>query len=228
MLPTGDEVIDVAAKPSPGQVRNSNAYALVAQLQAAGAVPTLLPVLRDKEDDVVRRIEEALCNYDLVCSIGGVSMGSKDFVRPAFDQLGGTTLVQSIAIKPGKPTLFGSFERNGHKSALLGLPGNPASSFSIFALLGVPWVLAFQGQAREALMTSGKANLWYSKVRANRRLQALPGRLRLSPEGTIVEQIEQKTSADLFSLADADALFLVKENDGPRDGDLVEWLALPR
>lgn len=228
VLPGGDEIVDIGASPRPGQVRNSNAYALVAQLAAAGALPTLLPVLRDHEADVTEKLGDALDRFDLVCSIGGVSMGSKDFIRPVFAKLGGKTQVESIRIKPGKPTLFGTLEKDGHKSALLGLPGNPASSFSIFALLGRAWVLAFQGLSPEAVTSQERGSLWYSKVRANRRLQALPGRILLGPDGVVVRHIEQLTSADLFCLAEADALFLVPENDELRDGDLVDWVPLPR
>lgn len=226
VLPTGDEVVAIEETPAPGQVRNSNAHALVAQIAAAGGIPTLLPILRDREGDTLERMAEALAEHDLLCTIGGVSMGTRDLVRPAFAELGGKVLVEALRVKPGKPTLFGALEQSGHRACLLGLPGNPASSFTIFALLAVPWIRAFLGMPEAEIRKRQRASLWYSKVRANRRLQALPGRLRLRPDGVVVEELRQKSSADLFSLGEADVLFFAPENQAPRDGDLIDWVAL--
>ncbi len=227
ILPTGDEIVEVGATPAPGQVRNSNAHALYAQVIAAGAEATLLPLLRDEEGQSLKTLRTALDGFDLVCTIGGVSMGTKDLIRGAFDELGGETLVETIRIKPGKPTLFGRRAQGGRTSYLLGLPGNPASSFTLFALLGAAWIQGFQGGSLSDWRERNKATLWYSKVRPNRRLQALPARLRLAPEGVTLLNLSQRTSADLFSLADADAFFLADENTGPRDGEIVDWVPLP-
>lgn len=227
ILPTGDEIVAVGEVPRPGQVRNSNAHALFAQARAAGADATLLPLLRDEEGESRRILEEALDGFDLVCTIGGVSMGTKDLVRGAFEALGGETLVETIRIKPGKPTLFGRREKKGRSSYLLGLPGNPASSFTLFALLGAAWVQGFQGGSLADWLDRNRATLWYSKVRPNRRLQALPARLRLAADGVTLLNLPQRTSADLFSLAEADAFFLAPEDSGPRDGEIVDWVPLP-
>ena len=223
VVPTGDEIVAIGATPGPGQVRNSNAHALVAQIAAAGGEPALLDILRDREGETEARLAAALREYDLVCTIGGVSMGTRDLVRPTFAALGGQTLVESVRIKPGKPTLFGTVELGGHRSTLLGLPGNPASSFTIFALFGVPWVLAFQGAARPRWV---RARLAGAKLRANRRLQALPGRWVRTDGSCVIEAIEQRSSADLFCLGEADALFLVPENDLLVNGAIVDCVPL--
>ena len=227
VLPTGDEIVEVGETPAPGQVRNSNAHALLAQVKAAGACATLLPLLRDEEGRSRDRIGAALDEFDLVCTIGGVSMGTKDLVRGAFAELGGKTLVETIRIKPGKPTLFGERNKEGRTSYLLGLPGNPASSFTLFALLGAAWIQGYQGGSLDDWRQRNRATLWYSKVRPNRRLQALPARLRLAADGVTLLNLPQRTSADLFSLAEADAFFLAEENSGPRDGEIVDWIPLP-
>jgi molybdopterin molybdotransferase len=227
ILATGDEIVEVGEVPKSGQVRNSNAHALLAQAKAAGAEATLLPVLRDEEGKSREVLGAALEVYDLVCTIGGVSMGTKDLVRGAFDELGGKTIVETIRIKPGRPTLFGKREHGGRTSYLLGLPGNPASSFTLFALLGAAWVQGYQGGSLAPWRERSRATLWYSKVRPNRRLQALPARLRLAADGVNLLNLPQRTSADLFSLADADAFFLAPEDSGPRDGEIVDWVPLP-
>lgn len=221
VLPTGDEIVAIDADPGPGQVRDSNAWALLAQVGAAGGEGRLLPILRDREGDTTARLQEAFAAHDLVCTIGGVSMGTRDLLRQSFTDLGGRTIVASIRIKPGKPTLFGV----AGDCRLLGLPGNPASSFTIFELLGAPWIRAFQGVPASRALVRRRARL-SGAVPPNWRLQALPGRLVTGDDGIEVAAIEQKTSADLFSLGDADVLFFVPAEQAAATGDFVEWVEL--
>ncbi len=224
VLPTGDEVVAIASDPGPGQVRNSNAWALVAQVQAAGGEANLLPILDDRVGDTRGALLEALRQHDLVCTIGGVSKGTHDFVRGGFADLGGRTIVESMRVKPGKPTLFGEAEVDGEASFLLGLPGNPASSFAIFELLGAPWVRAFQGAPAPAPRQRGVLDAGGHTMRANWREQVLPA--RIGANGGRVVAIDQNSSADLFSLARATALFFLKPDTPGNDGDTVEWIAL--
>ncbi|MCA8971668.1 MAG: molybdopterin molybdotransferase MoeA, partial [Planctomycetes bacterium] len=85
ILPTGDEVVPIDVVPTEGQVRNSNAHCLHAQVEAAGGEASLHAILRDREGDTLARLRDALETHDLVCTIGGVSMGTRDLVRGAFD-----------------------------------------------------------------------------------------------------------------------------------------------
>ena len=222
VLPTGDEVVEVDESPAPGQVRNSNAYALVAQARACGAEVERLPILRDREGDTLERLRGAFSRFDLVCTIGGVSMGTKDLVRAAFAELGGEVIVESTKIKPGKPTLFGSV--SGGASHLLGLPGNPASSFTIFELLGVPFLRAMQGVPPQHALVRHRARMGSSSLRKNWRLQVMPGRARFEAQGVVVEELAQRSSADLFSLAEANALWFAPADTAPGEGDEVEWI----
>ena len=84
----------------------------------------------------------------------------------------------------------------------------------------------FQGVAKEDASRRGSARLEGPGIKKNWRLQALPARLRLGPDGVVAEAVPQETSADLFSLADADALFLAPEDEAPQDGGAVEWVEL--
>ncbi|PIE23148.1 MAG: hypothetical protein CSA62_08910 [Planctomycetota bacterium] len=227
ILPTGDEVVAIEEQPGPGQVRNSNAWALAAQVTACGGLPSMRPVLGDDEALTREQLAAALREHDLVLTIGGVSMGTKDLVRGAFEALGGECLVESVLIKPGKPSYFGRIVLEGRESFLLGLPGNPASSFTIFALLGEPFLRVFQGESRDLFEERNRGRLHRSSLRKNRRLQALPGRLWQGPEATVVEALPEVNSADLFVLADADLLFLVPAGETLQDGESVEWLPLP-
>ena len=227
ILPTGDELIEVDEEPSLGQVRNCNSYALAGMARALGAEVVQLPVAKDAAGSLEERIAQALKEYDLVCTIGGVSMGTKDLVRPCFKKLGGEALIEAIRIKPGKPTFFGLLQEGGRTARLLGLPGNPGSALTIFALLGGPLLKRMQGVPEKECLKLSKAALWFSKVRPNWRAQALPGRLRPRLDGLVVEHLRQVNSADFYSFLNADALIVVREDKAPRDGDLVEWIPLP-
>jgi len=224
VLPTGDEVIPIDQKPQPGQVRNSNAYALFAQDEAAGAEAELLPVLADDEDRCRAQMDEALSNFDVVCTIGGVSMGTRDLVRPSFLALGGSFEVESIRIKPGKPTCFGALDRSGRRSYLLGLPGNPASTFTIFALLGVPFVAAFQGA--RGFQETGFGRYVGPDLRANFREQVLPARIVAGETDVELHAAEFRNSADLFSLAKAEVFYRVPPDTKVKEGDRLSWLRL--
>ncbi len=227
ILPTGDEIIEVDQEPELGQVRNCNSYALTGMARALGAEVVQLKVAGDSAETLEERMAKALHSFDLVCTIGGVSMGSKDLVRPCFEDLGGESLIHSIRIKPGKPTFFGLLQKGGRTARLLGLPGNPGSALTIFGLLGAPLLKRMQGVPEEECLRTQKAALWFSKVRPNWRAQALPGRLRPRLDGLVVEHLRQVNSADFYSFLEADALILVREEQAPRDGDLVEWIPLP-
>lgn len=228
VLPTGDEVVEIDELPNEGQVRNSNAYALAAQIEAAGGSAERLSILRDVEAETLARLRDALVSHDLVCTIGGVSMGTRDLVRAAFAELGGRAIVESTKIKPGKPTLFGAVEIDGRERYLLGLPGNPASSFTIFELFGAPWIRASLGLPRDACLQRCAAPLTSGSVRANWRLQLVPGKSVVGDGTHEVHGLEQRSSADLFSLADADVLYFAPAGSGVAPGDRVDFVKLPR
>lgn len=143
VLSTGDELCDVDEQPGPGQIVNSNAYALGAQIAEAGAVPVLLPVARDRRTEIAARLGEALTLDAVVCS-GGVSVGDYDFVKDAMADVGLVLDFWKVAMKPGKPLAFGAV----HGRPVFGLPGNPASSMVSFELFVRPALRRMAGHAR--------------------------------------------------------------------------------
>lgn len=223
VLPTGDEIVAVEERPAPGQVRDSNARTVAAQAEAWGADVVVLPPVGDEPEALRSALAEARAERDLVVTIGGVSMGTKDYVRRIFAELGGQLGVEAVRIKPGKPTAAGRFADG---PAFLGLPGNPASSLTIFALLGGPWLRLFQGESERRVLGPRRAPIRFSKIRPKDRLQALPGRLQARGGDLAVAQLRQVDSSDLYCFDGADVLILVPEGTAPRDGDLVDWLPL--
>src|SRR5678816_2948266 len=107
ILATGDELVEVRQNPDAGQIRNSNSYTLLGQVLAAGGEPVLLGIGRDNLEDLRTWIGLGL-KHDVLLVSGGVSMGKYDFVENVFAEYGVKVLFDSVAMKPGKPTVLGT------------------------------------------------------------------------------------------------------------------------
>jgi molybdopterin molybdotransferase len=143
ILSTGAELVEVDEEPRPGQVVNSNAYALAAAVAEAGGEAVVLPIVRDRFEDIRDRLAEA-ARSDVVLSTGGVSVGEFDFVKEALDALGVERRFWKVAQKPGKPLTFGT--RGSH--LFFGLPGNPVSALVCFAVYVRPALRRLAGHRR--------------------------------------------------------------------------------
>ena len=144
ILATGDELVDVAEHPGPGQIRNANGYSNAAQVIDAGGEPLRLPIARDTEAQLHDRIDQALAaGADMFLTSGGVSVGDYDVVKRVLEQRGRMEFWR-VRMKPGKPLAFGIIEG----VPLLGLPGNPVSAMVGFELFGRPAMLKMLGRER--------------------------------------------------------------------------------
>jgi molybdopterin molybdotransferase len=143
IVASGDELREVGEHAGLHDVVNSNAHAVAAAVRALGCRVHLLGVARDNLDDHVRVLRAGLF-ADVLLTIGGVSMGTHDFVRPALEQLGATLELWRVAMRPGKPIAMG---RAGDV-VVFGLPGNPVSSLVAFELFVRPALLKMSGAQR--------------------------------------------------------------------------------
>lgn len=137
LLSTGNELVEIDQPLGPGQIVDSNGYALAAAVQASGAIAHPLERLRDDRDALRAAIATAQAdlNLDVVLSTGGVSVGDYDYVDEILTELGATLHIRSVAVKPGKPLTVATLPRpNGDGPPLLyfGLPGNPVSALVSF------------------------------------------------------------------------------------------------
>lgn len=165
LLATGSELLEPGQTLAPGKIYESNRISLAQLLLGAGAQPRSYPLIPDTLSATEAALRKALAECDAVVTSGGVSVGEFDFVKDAFARLGGEMEFWRVAIKPGKPFVFG---RCG-KKFLFGLPGNPVSAFVTFLLLVRPALLHWQG-AREVSLPSHLATLGESLVnRGDRR-----------------------------------------------------------
>ncbi len=133
ILSTGDEVVSIGETPGPFHIRNSNSVSLAAQARLAGGEPMPLGNALDRADDLGAKIELGLKEDILVLS-GGVSMGKYDLVESVLKSLGAEFYFDAVAIRPGKPAVFGRCR----DTLVFGLPGNPVSTMITFQLFVIP------------------------------------------------------------------------------------------
>jgi len=157
IVSTGDELVTADVAPGPGQIVNSNAHALLAQVTEAGAVGRVLPIAADDRDAIAACFAEA-AHADVVISSGGVSVGEFDYVREGLAMLGAAEQFSKVAMRPGKPLQFlllpsgpGAVGR-GPERLVFGLPGNPASSMVSFELFVRPALRRLLGFGPAALL----------------------------------------------------------------------------
>ena len=141
VLATGDELVEPASKPGPSQIRNSNSFQLMAQIESMGAVARNYGIAKDTDKAIDKIFKEAVDQSDVVIVSGGVSVGDYDLVPGIFKQNNIDLLFEKIAMKPGKPTVFGVSE----KVYCFGVPGNPVSTFVLFELLVKPFLCKLMG-----------------------------------------------------------------------------------
>ena len=140
ILSTGDEVVEVDKTPGPFQIRNSNTISLSAQIALAGGEPVPLLNARDEMGDLREKIEQGLA-ADVLLLSGGVSVGKYDLVEQALKELDAEFFFDSVALRPGKPAVFGWCK----KRPVFGLPGNPVSTMVTFELFAVPGIELLSG-----------------------------------------------------------------------------------
>jgi molybdopterin molybdotransferase len=144
---TGDELRAPGTPGGPASIPNSNGVALAALVRQVGGEPRVLPPVGDDLGATTGALTEALATADLVLTVGGVSVGDHDVVRPALERASVTLDFYKVAVKPGKPLVFGRRYAGGVIARVLGLPGNPASAVTTFVLFAAPLLRALQGDA---------------------------------------------------------------------------------
>ena len=198
LLATGSELRECGEPLAPGQIYESNRAALAPLIAQAGGRAKIFPLVPDSVDATQSALEAVFAECDVVVTSGGVSVGEMDFVKAAFEAMGGELQFWKVAMRPGKPFVFG---RCGGKF-LFGLPGNPVSAFVTFLLLVRPALRRWQGATEVALPAQvGLAGETFSNSGDRRHFL----RVRVDHEGKVFSAGRQASHA-LSSLATANAL----------------------
>ncbi len=216
LLATGSELCEAGHALQPGQIYESNRIALAELTRCAGGVPTVYPLVRDDLDATRHALKRALEECDMVVTSGGVSVGEMDFVKAAWEQLGGSLEFWKVAIRPGKPFVFGRCQ----KKYLFGLPGNPVSAFVTFLLLVRPALLRWQGATALALPAVAGV---LTEPLANPGERRHFVRVKISPAGEVRSAGWQASHA-LGSLAAGNGLVDLAPRSAVSKGSTVEVL----
>lgn len=204
ILPTGDEIVEVDEVPEPFQVRNSNSWALAAQVTRAGAEPVMIPAARDTVEHTRAMVELAL-ESDLVMLSGGVSAGKYDVVEQVLADFGTQFHFDRVLIQPGQPLVFGS----ARGRFIFGLPGNPASTMVTFELFARAAIDLASGceSAPLPLTWARLTSDFHHRTGLTRFLPA-----RLSDDGDEITPIKWSGSGDVAAMARANC-YLVADSD---------------
>lgn len=222
LLSTGDELVEVGKQPAPGQIPDSNRWALLAALREAGAEVHLLGIAPDQPEPLRRLVLGALEDSDALVTSGGVSVGTHDLVKPLLESLG-TVHIGRVKLKPGKPFTFATLERG---RVAFGLPGFPVSSLVTFEVFVRPALRKMQGfkhVARPAL----PVRLAYDAQPTAERTEYQRVTLRREGGELVAHGTGAQTSSRLMSLAGAQALVRVPAGDRAiKAGTVVEAMIL--
>ncbi|HXT64865.1 MAG TPA: gephyrin-like molybdotransferase Glp [Pyrinomonadaceae bacterium] len=223
VMATGSELVDIDEKPGRDQIRDSNNYTIEAYAKLAGATVERLPLAGDDPEQLKQQMSAAVERCDVLVTSGGVSMGVYDLTKGAFKELGAEIFFERVALRPGKPTVFG---RIG-KTLIFGLPGNPVSVATTFNLFVRAALRAMQG-ATETSLPEMTAVLARDVKGSQDRESFLPAVLRTDEKGTLlVEPLKWSGSSDFVSFARATALINVPVDAKLSSGSIVRAFRLP-
>jgi molybdopterin molybdotransferase len=215
ILATGDELRPPGSEAVPGSIPESNTVVLRAMARRSGACARALPFVRDDREATERAFASALEEADVLVTIGGVSVGDHDLVRPALAAVGVELDFWRVAIKPGKPLAIGRRARPGRRDAIvIGLPGNPASAMVTFALFGCPLLRAMQGDA-QPFPAMRRARMARAHPHTPGRLEFARGTIGHTDDGQLsVTPLGNQASGAVTSMAHSDALALIPAEAG--------------
>jgi molybdopterin molybdotransferase len=218
ILATGSELRTGADPLGPGEIYETNRVMLQEQVRDAGGIPQLFNPIPDLESEHLRSLRDAAANNDVIVIAGGVSVGERDLVKSTLKKLGCQIELWRVAVRPGKPFLFG---RLG-ETWVFGLPGNPVSAFVTFVLFVRPALFALQGwRGASAIRTQAVV----SKTITNPGER--PHYLRGHFEAGRFTPFENQESHALFALSRANALLRIGAGAEIRENQSAEVVLMP-
>jgi molybdopterin molybdotransferase len=224
VISTGDEIVEISCLPGPGQIRNSNSYALAALVAESGAELHSMAHVRDDEEDTERALRVAAGlngeePADVIVTSGGVSVGDKDFVKPVLERLG-TLDFWRVKMKPGKPIAVGRIAG----SLFFGLPGNPVSTMVTFELFVRPAIGMLSGHS-SCFRPRVEVTLQEGFSRSPGREEYVRAKVVASESGFLAVPTGAQGSGVLSSMLGANALLVIApEAESFAAGDRVPAL----
>jgi molybdopterin molybdotransferase len=206
VLVTGSELVEPWVQPAPSQIRNSNAYTILSLLKTVGLQGSYAGIVPDDRKLTRKKILDELEKHDVLVMSGAVSMGDFDFIPLILQEMEATILFHGMQVKPGKRMLFATF----NEKWIIGLPGNPVSTYIQMHELVLPVLLRMMGHSGEKkpiFLSMGNA---FQRKKSG-KTEFIP--CRINKNGHL-EIVEYHGSAHLHALSAADGLIEIPENVG--------------
>jgi molybdopterin molybdotransferase len=206
LLITGSELIPASGPLESGQVYDSNSPALSAALRTSGVIDFTTQRIVDTPEALRQSMVQGLAGRDVIITVGGVSMGDRDFVRDVCVSLGIEQMFWQIAMKPGKPNYFGTYTSDaGQRKLVFGLPGNPVSALVSYLMLVRPALRKMMGERYVSPeLISARLS---SEVRKEKgKLEFTRGRLKIDDGDWVVKQVGRQGSHMLGGMTSANCL----------------------
>jgi molybdopterin molybdotransferase len=223
VISTGSELVEPGTRElSPGEIFDSNSFALLAQALDTGADARRVSAVSDESEVLQRVMEQALTDGDVVVTSGGVSVGEKDLVKSTILGLGVEQVFWGIKLKPGKPVFFGTRK----DARFFGLPGNPVSAMVCFELFVRPALMKMMGREDKH---RPRIEVYFDADVENKfgRMHAMRVTMTQTEQGWRAESVGAQGSGLVSSLTNADALALIgPESEGVRAGEPVQAIVL--
>jgi len=221
VISTGDELVELGQTPGPGQIVNSNLHFLRTRLFECGCNPICLGIGADDQKTLGQLIDQAI-DADLIITTGGVSVGEKDYVQATLQNRNFEKIFWKVAIKPGKPLLFGKLEAK----PFFGLPGNPAATAATFELFVKPALKRLAGEA-DVLPEKRIATLTHDVIGGGKRQAFLWCSLQWDKSEYQVTVSQRQGSGQNRCLASKNAILSVPTDvKSLYSGDRVEVLLI--
>jgi len=202
IISTGDELVEPTETPAESQIRNSNAYQLMAQAERANCSTYYFGIARDTEKETLQIIQQAAGASDIVILTGGISAGDFDFVPAVIQQAGYEIKFRQLAVQPGKPVIFATREGK----YLVALPGNPVSSFVQFELLVKHLIKIITGNEGKLKQVKVAMGADYTRKKTTRKA-FFP--ITFLEDGTVIPT-EYHGSAHIHSYIQADGIVTIE------------------
>jgi molybdopterin molybdotransferase len=219
LVPTGDELVPPETEPGPGQIRNTNAFALAALAAKAGAIPIVMDIVPDNDASLKTTAQRALELADVVVVSAGSSVSTRDMTSGVIDSLGKPgVLVHGVSLRPGKPTILAAVGRK----PIFGLPGNPASAMITFGIFVTPAIYRLGGCSQPPQRFGVMATLTRNIPSAAGREDYVPVKIEVKDGVLYADPVFGKSNL-LFAMIRADGLARVPlDKAGMMAGESVE------
>ena len=222
---TGDELIEIETIPVADKIRATNIYTILAAIKNLNMHAINVGFTKDDKQLIRQKVETSLqTEIDILITTGGVSVGKYDYLKEVFTELGIEILFDKVNIRPGKPCVFGRYEKNGNVKYVFGLPGNPVSSFATFTIFVKLFIQHWFNQKSEKTIT---AILQSGITKSDTKRHFVRGTIsNLNGAYEVIVQGKQ-SSGNLAGLGLSNCLIVMKEDRNILSkGDLVECILL--